>query len=179
MSGEHEAAEPDEAGRGGPGARRPGQGRDGAGDALDAPFRPRAARWVSGVLAVAVAAGTVVLLVALPTAGLTGYSTADRAGFVLVGAGIVWFCWRQATVRAVPTADGLVVRNLATTRTVSWSEIVLVRFGEGRAWVQLDLADGDTLAVMGVQRSDGQRAREQARRLATLVAARTRTPRDD
>lgn len=131
------------------------------------------------MLAVVVAAGTAVLLVALPTAGLTGYSAADRAGFALLGAGIVWFCWRQATVRAVPTADGLVVRNLATTRTVGWAEIVLVRFGGGGAWVQLDLADGDTLAVMGVQRSDGQYARQQARRLATLVAVRTRTLRDD
>jgi hypothetical protein len=45
--------------------------------------------------------------------------------------------------------------------------------------VQLDLDDGDTLAVMGVQRSDGERARQEARRLATLVAARQRTARDD
>lgn len=153
--------------------------RQPTGGGLDAVFRPRAARWVSGVLAVAVTVATVALLVLLPQAGLTGYSVLDRIGFVALGLAIVWFCWRQATVRATPLPEGLRVRNLATTRTVDWPQIVLVRFGEGRAWVQLDLADGDTLAVMGVQRSDGAFAVREARRLATLVARRTATTRDD
>ncbi|WP_454048556.1 PH domain-containing protein [Cellulomonas sp. Marseille-Q8402] len=130
------------------------------------------------VLAVVVAVATVLLLVLLPGVGLAGYTAADRAGIALVGLAIVWFCWRQATVAATPTPEGLRVRNLATTRTVAWASIVWVRFGEGRPWVQLDLDDGDTLAVMGVQRSDGERARREARRLATLVAARQRTGRE-
>lgn len=146
--------------------------------ALDEVFRPRFARWVTTVLAVVVAVATVLLLVLLPGVGLAGYTVADRAGIGLVGLAIVWFCWRQATVSATPTPAGLRVRNLATTRTVAWAEIVWVRFGEGRPWVQLDLDDGDTLAVMGVQRSDGERARREAKRLATLVAARQRTDRD-
>jgi hypothetical protein len=45
--------------------------------------------------------------------------------------------------------------------------------------VQLDLADGDTLAVMGIQRADGAFAESEARRLATLVALHTTTQRDD
>jgi hypothetical protein len=79
----------------------------------------------------------------------------------------------------VPDATGIVVRNLLVTTHVDWAQIVSVRFGQGRAWVQLDLADGDTLAVMGVQRADGAFAEQEARRLATLVARRTATPRDD
>ncbi|MFB9953842.1 PH domain-containing protein [Cellulomonas denverensis] len=146
---------------------------------LSAPFRPRAARWVSGVLAALVAVGTVLLLVLLPGTGLSGYGTLDRTGFALLGIGIVWFCWRQATVRAVPQSSGLRVRNLATTRTVEWAAIVSIRFGQGQPWVQLDLSDGDTLAVMGIQRADGQFAEQEARQLATLVAQRTRTARDD
>ncbi|MEV7971839.1 PH domain-containing protein [Cellulomonas sp. NPDC089187] len=155
----------------------PGSGANGAG--LTAPFRPRAARWVSGALAVLVAVATVLLLALLPGTGLSGYGALDRSGFALLGIGVVWFCWRQATVRAVPVDGGLRVRNLATTRTVEWAEIVSVRFGQGRPWVQLDLADGDTLAVMGIQRADGEFADAQARRLATLVARATRTARDD
>lgn len=147
--------------------------------ALDDVFRPRLARVVTSVLAVVVTVATVLLLVLLPGVDLAGYGAGDRLGIGLVGFAIVWFCWRQATVSATPTPEGLRVRNLATTRTVAWSQIVWVRFGEGRPWVQLDLDDGDTLAVMGVQRSDGERARREARRLATLVAARTRPPRDD
>ncbi len=149
------------------------------GRALDAPFRPRLARWVTVVMGVLVIVGAVVLVVLLPTDGPTRYSAGDRAGILVVGGLIAWFCQRQATVRAVPGPDGLTVRNLVVTRTIVWAEIVSVRFGQGRPWVQLDLADGDTIAVMGVQRSDGPSAEREARRLATLVAVRTRTTRDD
>ncbi len=161
------------------GQHDPAPGPAGRRVALDDPFRPRLARVVTTVLAVVVAVATVLLLVLLPGTGLVGYALGDRLGIGLVGFAIVWFCWRQATVAAVPRPEGLRVRNLATTRTVAWAQIVSVRFGEGRPWVQFDLDDGDTLAVMGVQRSDGERAKGEARRLATLVAARTRTSRDD
>lgn len=137
-------------------------------------FRPRLARLVTLALAVAVLVLTAVIIVVLPNAG-----PLDRAGFALVGMLIAWFCWRQATVSARADADGLTVRNLMLTRRLEWTEIVSVRFGHGRPWVQLDLADGDTLAVMGIQRADGDLAEAEARRLATLVAEHTRTTRDD
>ncbi len=146
---------------------------------LYAPFRPRLARTVSAILTVLVLVGTVVLVVALPRIGPAGYSALDRGGIAVVGLGIVWFCYRQASVRALVDEEGVVVRNLATTRRVAWPEVVSVRFGQGRPWVQLDLADGDTLAVMGVQRSDGAFAEREARRMASLVALHSRTPRDD
>lgn len=95
----------------------------------------------------------------------------DRAGFLVVGAPIVWFLYRQATVRADPSPRGLAVRNLVHSRSVAWEEVTDVRFGGGRPWVQLDLTDGDTLAVMGVQRADGASALAEAARLATLAAA--------
>lgn len=141
---------------------------------LDAPFRPRLARFVTLGVAAAVAVLTGILVVVMP-----GLGPLDQAGFAAFGALIVWFCWRQASVSAVPDATGLRVRNLVVTRHVTWAQIVSVRFGQGRAWVQLDLADGDTLAVMGVQRADGARAEQEARRLATLVARRSTTRRDD
>ncbi|WP_029287283.1 PH domain-containing protein [Cellulomonas sp. HZM] len=139
-----------------------------------AAFRPRLARFVTLALAVVVVLGTVALLLAVPdlTAG-------DRLGFVLVAGLIVWFLWRQATVSAVPSEDGLVVRNLLVTTRLEWAQVVAVRFGHGNPWVQLDLDDGDTLAVMGVQRADGVRAQDEAQRLSTLVARFTATPRDD
>lgn len=143
-------------------------------DASNAPFRPRLARIVTLALVVVVLVLTAALIVALPEAG-----PLDRAGFAVVGIFIAWFCWRQATVRAVPDEDGLTVRNLMITTRLTWPEIVSVRFGSGRPWVQLDLADGDTLAVMGIQSADGARAEAEARRLATLVAVHTATAQDD
>jgi hypothetical protein len=142
---------------------------------LYAPFRPRAARTVSLAFGVAVLVGTVALLLALP--GF--FSPADMAGVALFGGAISWFCWREASVRADVDERGIVVRNLMLTRRLEWAEVVSVRFGSGRPWVQLDLADGDVLAVMGVQQADGARARSEAGRLAALVEIHSRTPRDD
>ena len=143
--------------------------------ALYLPFRPQRGPLVATVLAVAVGVGAVVLALFTPGRLVWG----DRLGFLLVGAGIVWFLVAQARVRAVPTPDGLAVRNLATRRQLAWAEVVDVRFGGGRPWVQLDLSDGDTLAVMAVQRADGVRADAEARRLATLVALHSGVERDD
>lgn len=143
-------------------------------DELTAPFRPRFARVVTIALAVLVAGSTAAIILAMSV-----LSTGDRIGFALVGGLIVWFLWRQASVTARADDGGLTVRNLVFTRRLEWAEIVSVRFGSGRPWVQLDLSDGDTLAVMGIQRADGAFADAEARRLATLVATHTTTARDD
>ena len=143
------------------------------------PFRPRAARVVSTVLAVAVLVMMTGIAVLLPQVATGCESWLDRAGIIGFGVLVAWFLLRQAGVRAVPDRDGLTVRNLMVTRRLEWAEIVSVRFGSGRPWVSLDLADGDTLAVMGIQRADGDRAAAEARRLATLLALHTRTARDD
>lgn len=143
------------------------------------PFRPRAARVVAVVLGVAVLALMVTIAVLLPSAAPDRQSWLDRAGIAGFGVLVAWFLWRQASVRAVPDAEGVTVRNLLITRRVAWPEVVSVRFGHGRPWVQLDLADGDVLAVMGVQAADGARAVAEARRMATLVALHSATPRDD
>ena len=141
---------------------------------VNAPFRPRLARVVTLAVAALVLVATGVLIVTGPN-----LATSDRVAFAAFGLLVAWFCGRQATVRAVPDDEGLTVRNLLVSRRLAWAQIVSVRFGEGRPWVQLDLDDGDTLAVMGIQRADGARAQAEARRLATLVARHTGTTRDD
>lgn len=130
--------------------------------AVFAPHRTR-------VVALALAAAVTMLLVLLALFVAGRYEWWDRAGFIVVAILIDLFLWRQASVRAVPSERGLHVRNLVVRRDLEWSQVVSVRFGE-RPWPQLDLDDGDTLAVMGIQRSDGQRAQAEARRLAGLVA---------
>ncbi len=151
----------------------------GGGGDLHRPFRPRAARVVALVLAVMIMALMIAIAVLLPRVAPDRQSPLDLVGIVGFGALVAWFLWRQASVRAVPDAEGVTVRNLLITRRVAWAEVVSVRFGAGRPWVQLDLADGDTLAVMGIQRADGARADAEARRMATLVALHSTTPRDD
>lgn len=155
-----------------------GRTADDARAELHTPFRPHAARVMTLGLAVLVLLLTAVLVAALPSIA-PEYGPGDQAGIALLGLAITWFCWRQASVSARPDESGLTVRNLVLSRRLAWAEIVSVRFGGGRPWVQLDLADGDTLAVMGIQRADGTRADAEARRLATLVELHSRTARDD
>lgn len=147
-------------------------------DELHRPFAPRLARWVAWSVAAAVVALVLVLALALPAVAGDRVGLSDRVGIVGFGVLVGWFLSRQAMVRAVPDAEGLVVRNLLVTRRVDWAEIVSVRFGQGRPWVQLDLADGDTLAVMAIQAADGSWAMVEAGRLATLVALHSATERD-
>lgn len=142
---------------------------------LHRPFRPRRARPV----AYGVAAAWMALMLALAFALPVEMSLFDRSGFLVVGLVVVWFMHRQASVVAVPSERGLHVRNLLLSRDLEWAEVVGVRFGGGAPWVTLDLADGDTLSVMAVQRADGEFGVAESRRLATLVARHSATPRDD
>lgn len=112
----------------------------------------------------------VTVAVLLPTnAGLTTWQPADRALVVGIGVFIALVCWRYASIRAVPSLDGLVVRNLVVTRTVTWAQVIDVEFGGGAPWVTLELDDTDSLAVMAIQRADGPAAMAEAQRLAALV----------
>ena len=133
-------------------------------------FAPRRARVVSLVLAI----GVLVLCAWLAFFVVGRVEWWDRAGFLAVGAAIAVFLQRQASVRADPSPRALRVRNLGAARTVPWEEIDQVRWGGGLPWVQLDLADGETLGVMAVQRADGAFADAEAARLATLAAAHGR-----
>jgi hypothetical protein len=144
---------------------------------LHAPFRPRRARTsaftVAGVQFVVLAA----IAVLLPGSGPVGFHWYDRLGVVAVGAAVAWFLSRFALLDAVPSERGLRVRNLFVVTDVEWAQIVSVRFGGGDPWVTLDLSDGDTLAVMAIQRADGAHGTTEANRLATLVALHS--PRDE
>jgi hypothetical protein len=95
----------------------------------------------------------------------------DRIAIAAFGVAIAWFMWRYASLSAIPSGTGLRVRNLLTTRDLVWAEIVGVHLQVGAPWVTLDLDDGDSIAVMAIQKADGEPGRAEASRLARLVAA--------
>jgi hypothetical protein len=131
-------------------------------------FRPRRARAVAVTVAV-----VAVLLFGAIGAFVPAAGPGDRIGIAAFGLAIAWLMWRYASLSAVPGPDGLVVRNLMTTRRLAWAEIVGVHLQVGAPWVSLDLDDGDTLAVMAIQKADGEAGRAEASRLARLVDAHT------
>ncbi|PFG43235.1 PH (Pleckstrin Homology) domain-containing protein [Isoptericola jiangsuensis] len=130
-------------------------------------FRPwwtQVAVVVTGTVAVG---GSLAIAVLVPDGVLLDAGT--RGAFVVFALGALWLLWRLGGVHARPDRDGLTVRNVVRTRRVEWPEIVEVRLERDDSWVILDLADGGTLAVMAIQRADGERGMAQARRLRGLV----------
>jgi len=135
-------------------------------------FRPRRGRQVAYGFAALTLVLFAVIAVLLPGPAEGGtWRTGDKIFFVGVGVAIAAMLWRFAAIRAVPTRDGLTVRNLFTTRRLSWQEVLDVRFSGGDPWVSLALSDTDTLAVMAIQKADAEFGRAEAGRLAALVQA--------
>ena len=141
---------------------------------LQRPFRPRRARRLGVPFAAALFLVLAVVGVAMLTTGLRGWTVLDSLLCAAFGALLAGAVLRVVGVRAVPTADALVVRNVFLTTRVPWASVVAVRFGGADPWLTLDTGEGENLAVMAVQRADGEHAREEARRLATLVELHTR-----
>lgn len=119
-------------------------------------------------------------------------------GMLLVVCVVAWFAWdpetrarftglQRATLlalammafaagfalarsRVVAEADRLVVVNGYKRRELAWAEVVSVHLPPGAPWAVLDLADGTSLPAMGIQGSDGARARTAVRELRVLLA---------
>lgn len=137
--------------------------------ALPKTWRPRRTRKVTLVVAALdiVVLGAIAL--GLTNAGNADLSIGDRIGVFWFGVVVATVLLKQSNVRAVATAEGVLVVNLLRRRKLAWAEILGVTLQRGDPWVTLDLSDGTNLAVMGIQASDGKAAPASARELASLV----------
>jgi hypothetical protein len=138
-------------------------------EAVEAPFRPRRARWVGYPLAAGLLLAAVVLSVAMTLLDDSAWTTFDTVSAVLFGFLVAVVLHRIAGVHAVPTREALVVHNVVHTVRVEWGAILAVRFGGADPWLTLDTDDGENVPVMAVQRADGEHGRAEAERLARLV----------
>ncbi len=75
--------------------------------------------------------------------------------------------------RVVAEPERLVVVNGYRRREYAWAQVVGVHLPPGAPWVTLDIADGTTVAAMGIQGSDGSRAKQAARELRATVERQT------
>lgn len=142
-----------------------------------APFRPRRGRVVAWAVVVASLVLFGAMAALIPFAGYDGWTAWDSLGLAAFGVLVAAVVARFARISAVPSPDGVLVRNVLLSRRLTWDEVERVRFGGGDAWVWLELHDGDELAVMAIQRSDGEHARREASRLVTLLeVSRGRRP---
>ncbi|WP_035840616.1 PH domain-containing protein [Kitasatospora azatica] len=112
----------------------------------------------SGVLAV--------LFVGMALALPANWQLNDRVMLTCLGLVFSSVGLMLARPKVVADADGVTVVNLVRMRRLHWAEIVRVNLRQGDPWVTLDLADGTSLAAMGIQPSGG---REQAVRAARAL----------
>jgi PH (Pleckstrin Homology) domain-containing protein len=133
-----------------------------------ATWRPYWARIIPYVLAVVVVAGMVALAVAMPS----NWALGDRVGLVVIGLFVAGVLHMLARSRVTADDRGLIVVNGLRTHEYEWAEVLGVSMSEGAPWPTLDLADGTTLPAMGIQASDGDRARRAVVELAALLHER-------
>lgn len=137
-------------------------------------FRPRRAR---RVIYSCIALVLLVFLGAnlwLPADGPDAWGLGSRVALGLLAWAIAYFLHRLAAVRVVADDEGAEVVNIVHRRRLEWPEIIGVRLELGDPWLVMDLSDGESLAAMGVQRSEGAFAQRQAAELARMVNDHTR-----
>ncbi len=142
-------------------------------------FRQRRGRVVVYVMALLLLGSLTALAVGLPSDGPHPWGAGSRISLVLLGVACGYLLHRLASVRVVADDTGVTVVNVVRRRRLEWAEIVGVRLSRDDPWLRLDLADGEALAAMGVARSEGAQAQEQARSFARLVNEHSRTARND
>ncbi|MQA86203.1 MAG: PH domain-containing protein [Streptosporangiales bacterium] len=135
---------------------------------LPATWRPRRGRVIPHTLAIVVPAVSATLAVALPQP----FQLGDRIGFVVVGLLIAGGLYFLGHPRLTADEHGLTVVNVVRRHQLEWAEVVDVTMTRGEPWPTLDLADGTTLAAMGIQASDGERARTALAELEALLHER-------
>ncbi|MBD0734520.1 PH domain-containing protein [Streptomyces sp. CBMA29] len=139
-------------------------------DGLPRTFRPVVTRVVLLSLGAALVVALTVVALMMPHDGAGPWSTGDRITVIMVGVLIAAVLALLSRPKVTVTADGVTVVNLTVKRRLAWAEVVRVNLRPGDAWVHLDLADGTTLPVMGIQPGIAkEQALHDARLLRSLV----------
>ncbi|MDT0301122.1 PH domain-containing protein [Streptomonospora wellingtoniae] len=112
------------------------------------------------IVGYALAALVVVTMTALAAVLPDQWRLSDRVGLVAIGAVGAGVLHLLARPRLEATETRVTVVNSIRTHVLEWPEIIDARMPTGEPWPTVDLADGSTLGVMGIQSNDGARARE-------------------
>lgn len=145
-----------------------------ASESPDLPSLPRTWRPL-GVRVAVVFFGLVLLVVCLAAwwsfdaSVRARFTLLQRATLVLFLLGSAFLGWVLARSRATAEAERLTVVNGIRTRVLAWEQVLAIHMPPGAPWATLDLADGTSMSVMGLQGSDGRRARVAVRELRALI----------
>jgi hypothetical protein len=136
------------------------------------PFGVRVAVWLFGGLLLAIVA---VVWFAFDDATRAQFTTLERITLVLIGLMLFAAYYALMRSRVSASTDGLTIVNGYRKRSYEWSQVIQVSLRRGAPWATLDLSDGTTVSVMGVQGSDGARARRAVREIRAAITENTPT----
>jgi PH (Pleckstrin Homology) domain-containing protein len=142
-------------------------------------FRPLGARMASGTAGAVLSFMLVFLWAMLPPAVKADFSWAERITVLFFFVGVMILLYGVFRTNALADDSGLTFVNGYHAQHFDWAELVRVSLTRNRPWALIDLSDGETVAVMAIATSDGDRATADARRLSTVLAQQTRTDRND
>lgn len=119
-------------------------------------WRPRTVRMVAYGLGLLIVVTFAVMAVILPM----DWGASDRV--MLFGFGVLVACGLHllGRPRLAAQENRVLVVNGIRTHVLSWQEILDIQMPEGEPWPCVDLSDGTSLPVMGIQSTDGERARQ-------------------
>jgi len=134
------------------------------------PLGVRIAVWVFGGMLLALIAAVWVAL----GAEIRSQFTVFQRGTLIFMALLLFSAWNSLVrSRVTATREALVVVNGYRKRAYEWSQVIGVSLRRGAPWGTLDLSDGTTISLIGVQGSDGERARRAVREIRATIAANT------
>jgi hypothetical protein len=137
--------------------------------ALPVTFRPGRTRAV--LLTAGIAIFVVITTVAMLLEQLT---PGEKLSFVFTGALLFAVLAVLARVKVVADESGVTVVNIVSRRRLAWAEILKVNLRPGDPWVFIDLSDGTSLPVLGIQPGIAkERAIADARTLRALAEDRS------
>jgi hypothetical protein len=134
------------------------------------PFGVRVAVWVLGGLLLAI---VVFVWLAFDDSTRAQFTLLERITLVLIGLMLFAAYYALVRSRVSATTEGLTVVNGYRKRTYEWSQVIQVSLRRGAPWGTLDLSDGTTISILGVQGSDGARARRAVREIRAAIEANT------
>jgi hypothetical protein len=103
--------------------------------------------------------------------GTMSFKTSDQVAMVVLGLIIAAGLLALGRPRVDADAEGIRVRNVLGGYRFPWDFVRAVRFERSSAWASLALANGDEIALMAVQATDGERAVAAVEGLRALLAA--------
>jgi hypothetical protein len=124
-------------------------------------WRPRRTRIIAYTMAVVIMMVVAGLAVVMPPS----WSVPDRVGFALFGVLVCFLLHLVGRPQAIADENGLTVVNSLRTHRYEWAEVLRVNYTEGSPWPVIDLSDGSSVGVMGIQGTERARS---ARALAEL-----------